>query len=718
MAAETKVKITGDAKSALTAIDRVKGGLVGLSRTAAALPGFTALGAAVAGVFSAAAIRGIADTADALAKLSRRTGITIEDLSAYQYAVELSGSTSEEFASAIDRLNRNISDAGKGLQTPAQAFEKLGVSILNADGTLRQTDAVLQDVMQAFSELPAGPERAAVAMELFGRSGAKLASFLDLGKEGMAAMREEAERLGIVIDQRLGRASEQFNDNMARLSKSMEGLKVAIGNRAIPILADLSDEFLAAQKAGLSFWEQMVNLTGVSTADPARSIKDLTERLQDLQASLKQTDDNSRLVQAGLAKSTAGLKDEIDTTKRLIEFFKLLQQAREDASADASGAQTSASRKIADLEKQLGEERLRYARSVATETKKASNEQIKDAERLQAALNKAWQESVDGARKAGEQAAALLKQAAQSQDSFNQQAAARRAQDLSPEQQQQQIVTQAQQRTDAAAFNAAAAEVAAIDGRAKAAQDYAEKAKKLIEEAADAANQVQDNQVAARLLERLGEASAAALRSEAKLKQAEQQQLDERAKAQQAQIDKIGAQLADLKKEASGVAVVVDTDAAKKRISDLQDAIRKLKDEASGVNVGADSGSLSAAPFQGAGASGSFSGGGFTGWGGKYAPAGVVHRGEYVFPQEVVRNIGLGRLRDMHLRGLRGYASGGLVTGLRVPQVSAPRPAGGDTVVLDLSRLGMGRYETTAPRGTGGSLQRDLRLARLKAGAR
>lgn len=53
--------------------------------------------------------------------------------------------------------------------------------------------------------------------------------------------------------------------------------------------------------------------------------------------------------------------------------------------------------------------------------------------------------------------------------------------------------------------------------------------------------------------------------------------------------------------------------------------------------------------------------GGYTGAGGKYSPAGVVHRGEYVFSQEAVARIGLGRLDKMHNSAKRGYADGGLV---------------------------------------------------------
>jgi hypothetical protein len=57
---------------------------------------------------------------------------------------------------------------------------------------------------------------------------------------------------------------------------------------------------------------------------------------------------------------------------------------------------------------------------------------------------------------------------------------------------------------------------------------------------------------------------------------------------------------------------------------------------------------------------GGYASGGYTGRGGKYEPAGIVHRGEYVFSQEATRG-NLAMLEGMH-RQLKGYASGGYVT--------------------------------------------------------
>ena len=66
-----------------------------------------------------------------------------------------------------------------------------------------------------------------------------------------------------------------------------------------------------------------------------------------------------------------------------------------------------------------------------------------------------------------------------------------------------------------------------------------------------------------------------------------------------------------------------------------------------------------------------FDNGGFTGNGGKNDPAGIVHRGEYVFSQDAVKAIGVENLEAMHSR-LKGYSGGGLVGG-GIPAMRMPR---------------------------------------------
>ncbi|QDH70843.1 phage tail length tape measure family protein [Marilutibacter alkalisoli] len=102
---------------------------------------------------------------------------------------------------------------------------------------------------------------------------------------------------------------------------------------------------------------------------------------------------------------------------------------------------------------------------------------------------------------------------------------------------------------------------------------------------------------------------------------------------------------------------------------------------------------------------GGFADGGFTGYGGKYAPAGVVHRGEYVMPQETVRAYGLDAMRAIHAGRARfanapaprvapraprfSFAEGGLVGG----QPAAPQVNVSSVNLIDSAQLVGGYLE-------------------------
>lgn len=75
-----------------------------------------------------------------------------------------------------------------------------------------------------------------------------------------------------------------------------------------------------------------------------------------------------------------------------------------------------------------------------------------------------------------------------------------------------------------------------------------------------------------------------------------------------------------------------------------------------GGAVGGGASASGGTAIQAAAAKFHFATGGFTGTGGKYEPAGIVHRGEFVFTKEATSRIGVGNL----YRLMRGYAEGGM----------------------------------------------------------
>lgn len=128
-------------------------------------------------------------------------------------------------------------------------------------------------------------------------------------------------------------------------------------------------------------------------------------------------------------------------------------------------------------------------------------------------------------------------------------------------------------------------------------------------------------------------------------------------------------------------------------LADVAKAIAKAALQAALFGQGPLTGLFGGSPGVGL-LTGLFANGGYTGSGGKYEPAGIVHRGEYVFDAATVRKIGPRNLESLHRR-LKGYAEGGLVGGGGGGAPAASPKV--DVVILDdPSRFG--EYLATDPR--------------------
>jgi hypothetical protein len=206
------------------------------------------IGAALVAGLSAGAVtrfvRGSIDSADAAIKQARAVGVLTEEITALNYAAELSGVSQEQLNTGLGRLARNAKDASEGARQSVNAFGQLGVSVTGADGQLKSTSALLGEIADKFQAMPEGIRKTAAAQELFGRSGAQLISLLNGGSAGLEAFRREAERLGIVLDTETAEAAERVNDNFTRLGKLAEGVANRLARPLLPLLEDLTGLFL------------------------------------------------------------------------------------------------------------------------------------------------------------------------------------------------------------------------------------------------------------------------------------------------------------------------------------------------------------------------------------------------------------------------------------------------------------------------------------------
>lgn len=183
--------------------------------------------------------------ADDMYKAAQALGTSTESLTQLGHAAEMSGASFETLQTGLRRVSTALEDVASGSTGPtARAFDVLGISAQNADGSLRSIDDVIGDVADAFSRMEDGAQKTAAANAIFGRSGSQLIPMLNAGRDGIQAMREEADRLGITISERAGRSAEAFRDNLTRLRRSFTGIRNMVAEALLPVFERFSDALI------------------------------------------------------------------------------------------------------------------------------------------------------------------------------------------------------------------------------------------------------------------------------------------------------------------------------------------------------------------------------------------------------------------------------------------------------------------------------------------
>lgn len=220
-------------------------------------------GASIAalGVGITALVMPVARVGDEFFKLSQKTGVSVEALTALDYAAKLSDVTTEGLTKALQKLSVAMFDTQVNGDEGSAALKALGVSATDAQGQIRPTEAVLLDLAEKFATMPDGADKAALAVKLFGKEGLAIVPFLNQGREGITALMEEAQRLGLLMSEDVARASEVFNDNLTRLSAIFEGVQRQIGAAVIPILADFTEQVILAHGETGSFSNELQRIT-------------------------------------------------------------------------------------------------------------------------------------------------------------------------------------------------------------------------------------------------------------------------------------------------------------------------------------------------------------------------------------------------------------------------------------------------------------------------
>ena len=225
---ETKDAINS-AKNNLGSLDSVASGL---KTTLAGLAAGLSIGA------FATMVKGSIDAGVRITELSARLNAGTAALSQYKYVAEANSISLETLTGAWQKMQVNISKSIEGTGAAADALDLLGLSSKYLMNLAPEDQFEL--IADKLSDVDNASKRAELAMALFGKSGVQLLPIMEDGREGLRAMREEADRLGLTISESAAKQLSEFDDTMDRLSGRMEGMKNTIAISLLPALNDIA----------------------------------------------------------------------------------------------------------------------------------------------------------------------------------------------------------------------------------------------------------------------------------------------------------------------------------------------------------------------------------------------------------------------------------------------------------------------------------------------
>ena len=168
------------------------------------------------------------------------TGIATDKLQEYKYAAELVDVSTETLTKSMSKNIKSMSSAAKGTGATAEAYKKLGVSVTNSDGSLRDSQEVYWELIDALGKVDNETERDAMAMQILGKSAQELNPLIEAGSARMAELGQQAHEAGAVLSDEALNSFGAFDDQMQYLKVNAQAAKNALGTALLPMLTNLA----------------------------------------------------------------------------------------------------------------------------------------------------------------------------------------------------------------------------------------------------------------------------------------------------------------------------------------------------------------------------------------------------------------------------------------------------------------------------------------------
>lgn len=200
-------------------------------------------GAAIVGGATAAAggmmkfAQSAASTTDNVDKMSQKIGVSRQAYQELDFICSQSGTSVDKLGAGMKSLRGAMAN-----DKNAEIFNSLGVAITDADGKLRDSEAVMWDTMNALQGVSNETEKAVLAQKLFGKSGTELMPLLNGESGSIDEMKNKAHELGLVMSDEMIDNGVALTDSLDQVKRAFSAIITQLGGAFMPVIKQVADK--------------------------------------------------------------------------------------------------------------------------------------------------------------------------------------------------------------------------------------------------------------------------------------------------------------------------------------------------------------------------------------------------------------------------------------------------------------------------------------------
>ena len=240
----------------------LKKGLAVGAKTAVA--GITALTTATSAgaVALGKGISSVSEFGDSIQKTNQKVGLSTKSYQEWDYVMTLAGTSMSNMTTGLKTLTNKLDDAKGGSKDAQAMFAKLGISMKDIN-TMSREDLFAKTIT-GFQGMADSTERAALANDLFGRSGQELTPLFNQSAELTQEQIKNANEYGMVMSDEAVQGSADFQDSLTTMTRTLGGLKNSMLGELLPASTTV-----------------MNGLTKVFTGDTQKGLEDINSGVGD-----------------------------------------------------------------------------------------------------------------------------------------------------------------------------------------------------------------------------------------------------------------------------------------------------------------------------------------------------------------------------------------------------------------------------------------------------